>query len=130
MHFLQESYKLVQESRILQKCYNVEHFLQDSDNSFAKTHFLQEVLTKNVMWYSNQNFKKIQTTSRNNHRSSTVAVYNAKTVSESQQSGQNCKFPVTHHQTTIHQFTPMQSQNTLIRLAAHTPTNWVTLDQK
>ena len=36
IHFLQDSYKFVQESRILQKCYNVEHFLQESDNIFAK----------------------------------------------------------------------------------------------
>ena len=36
LHFLQESYKFVQESQILQICYNVEHFLQDSDNIFAK----------------------------------------------------------------------------------------------
>ena len=38
--FLQESYKFVQESQILQICYNVEHFLQDSDNIFAKNAFL------------------------------------------------------------------------------------------
>ena len=39
LHFLQESYKFVQESHILQICYNVEHFLQDSDNIFAKNAF-------------------------------------------------------------------------------------------
>ena len=39
LHFLQESYKFVQESQILQICYNVEHFLQDSDNIFAKNAF-------------------------------------------------------------------------------------------
>ena len=39
LHFLQESYKFVQESQILQICYNVEHFLQDSDNIFAKNGF-------------------------------------------------------------------------------------------
>ena len=32
MHCLQESYKFVHESQILQVCYNVEHFLQKSDN--------------------------------------------------------------------------------------------------
>ena len=37
--FLQESYKFVQEPQILQICYNVEHFLQDSDNIFAKIAF-------------------------------------------------------------------------------------------
>ena len=37
--FLQESYKFVQETQILQICYNVEHFLQDSDNIFAKIAF-------------------------------------------------------------------------------------------
>ena len=36
LHFLQESNKFVQESQTLQICYNVEHFLQDSDNVFAK----------------------------------------------------------------------------------------------
>ena len=39
LHFLQESYKFVQESKTLQICYNVEHFLQDSDNIFAKNAF-------------------------------------------------------------------------------------------
>ena len=33
MHFLQESYK---NRKLLQVCYNVEHFLQESDNIFAK----------------------------------------------------------------------------------------------
>ena len=42
LHFLQESYKFVQESQILQSCYNVEHFLQDSDNIFAKIAFLRQ----------------------------------------------------------------------------------------
>ena len=37
MHFLQEFYKFVQESQILQVCYNVEHFGQDSDNIFGKS---------------------------------------------------------------------------------------------
>ena len=36
MHFLQESYEFVQKSQILQVCYSVEHFLQESDNIFAK----------------------------------------------------------------------------------------------
>ena len=36
MHFSQESYPFVQESQILQVWYNVEHFLQESDNVFAK----------------------------------------------------------------------------------------------
>ena len=39
LYFLQESYKFVQESQILQICYNVEHFLQDSDNIFALNAF-------------------------------------------------------------------------------------------
>ena len=39
LHFLQESYKFAQESQTLQNCYNVEHFLQDSDNIFAKNAF-------------------------------------------------------------------------------------------
>ena len=42
LHFLQESYKFVQESQILQSCYNVEHFLQDSDDIFAKIAFLRQ----------------------------------------------------------------------------------------
>ena len=41
-NFLQESYKFVQESQILQSCYNVEHFLQDSDNILAKIAFLRQ----------------------------------------------------------------------------------------
>ena len=41
LNFLQEPYKFVQESQILQICYNVEHFLQDSDNIFAKIAFLR-----------------------------------------------------------------------------------------
>ena len=50
LHFLQESYKFVHESQTLQICYNVEHFLQDSDNIFAKKCiFWKEILTKNVM---------------------------------------------------------------------------------
>ena len=36
MHFLLESYEFVQKSQILQVCYNVERFLQESDNIFAK----------------------------------------------------------------------------------------------
>ena len=36
MHFLQESYKFAQDFQILQICYNFEHFLQESDNIFAK----------------------------------------------------------------------------------------------
>ena len=36
MHFLQESYEFVRKTQILQVCYSVEHFLQDSDNIFAK----------------------------------------------------------------------------------------------
>ena len=42
LHFLQEPYKFVQESQILQICYNVEHFLQDSDNISAKIEFLRK----------------------------------------------------------------------------------------
>ena len=39
LHFLQESHKSVQESQSLQICYNVDHFLQDFDNIFAKNAF-------------------------------------------------------------------------------------------
>ena len=39
LHFLQESYKFVHESQIFQVCYNVEHFLKDSDNVFEKKAF-------------------------------------------------------------------------------------------
>ena len=39
LHFLQESYKFVQESQILRICYSVEHFLQHFDNISAKLHF-------------------------------------------------------------------------------------------
>ena len=42
LHFLQKSYKFVQESQILQICYNVEHFLQDSDNISAKIAFFRK----------------------------------------------------------------------------------------
>ena len=36
IHFLKESHKFVKESQILQVCYNVEHYLQELDNVFAK----------------------------------------------------------------------------------------------
>ena len=42
LHSLQESYKIVQKPQILQICYNVEHFLQESDNIFANK-FLQKM---------------------------------------------------------------------------------------
>ena len=42
LHFLQESHKFVQELQILQICYHVEHFLQDSDNIFAKNAFFRK----------------------------------------------------------------------------------------
>ena len=68
LHFLQESYKFVQELQILQICYNVEHFLQDSDNVFAKNAFFSlEILTKDVMCYFDQKFKNHQTTSNNSN---------------------------------------------------------------
>ena len=59
LHFLQESYKFVQESQPLQICYNVEHFLQNSDNIFVlqNAFFWEEILTKIVMCYFDQNFK-------------------------------------------------------------------------
>ena len=38
MHFLQESYKFVQESQILQIWYNVEHFLPEFDNFYQNLH--------------------------------------------------------------------------------------------
>ena len=87
MHFLQESYKFVQESQILQSFYNVEHVLQDSDNIFAKNAFFGEkFLQKNVMCYFDQNFKNHQTPAT----TATDAVYNAQTVPGSQQKGPNC----------------------------------------
>ena len=68
LHFSQESYKFVQESQTLQFCYNVEHFLQDSDNIFAKNAFFwSEILTRNVMCHFDQKFKTHQTTSNNSH---------------------------------------------------------------
>ena len=36
MHFLQESYEFVRNTQFLQACCSVEHFLQESDNIFAK----------------------------------------------------------------------------------------------
>ena len=42
LHLLQESHKFVQKSQILQICYSVEHFLQDSDTIFAKNTFFFE----------------------------------------------------------------------------------------
>ena len=38
MHFLQESYEFVRKTQILQVCYSVEHFLQDSDNILQNLH--------------------------------------------------------------------------------------------
>ena len=47
MHFLQESYEFVRKTQILQICYSVEHFLQESDNIFAKGAFIcKKVLQK------------------------------------------------------------------------------------
>ena len=43
------SYKFVQESQILQICYNVEHFLQDSDNISANCIFALKNSSKNVI---------------------------------------------------------------------------------
>ena len=37
MHFLQESYEFVRKTQILQICYSVEHFLQESDNIFRNS---------------------------------------------------------------------------------------------
>ena len=42
MHFLQESHKFVQESQIPQNCYNVEHFLQKSDNILTKLAYIRK----------------------------------------------------------------------------------------
>ena len=59
LHFLQEPYQFVQESQTLQICYNVDHFLQDSDNIFAKNAcFSQEVLTKKCDVLSRPKFQK------------------------------------------------------------------------
>ena len=58
LHFLQESYKFVQESQILQICYNVENFVQDSDNISTKIAFFRKkfsqkmrcvILTENLL---------------------------------------------------------------------------------
>ena len=46
LHFLQEFHTFMQESQILQSCYNVEHFLQDSDNISAKIPFCVRSLYK------------------------------------------------------------------------------------
>ena len=42
MDFVQVFSNFVQESSILQACYNVELFLQDSDNIFAKLASIRE----------------------------------------------------------------------------------------
>ena len=76
MHFSQTSDKFVQETQLLQICYNFEHFLQASDNIFAKDAFFFRKKSKN--------FKNHPATT------ATVAVYNAQTVSGSQQKGPNC----------------------------------------
>ena len=62
LHFLQESYKFVQESQILQICFNIEHFLQDSDNIFAKTSFFHKKIlqkTRCVISTKNSLFKTV-----------------------------------------------------------------------
>ena len=57
MHFLQESYEFVQKSQILQVCYSVEHFLQESNNIFAKfASICKKFLQKNAMCYFDQKF--------------------------------------------------------------------------
>ena len=64
-------------TKTLQICYNVEHFLQDSDNIFAKN----AVFGKKFLQ------KKCDVSFR---PAATVAVYNAQTVPGSQQKGSNC----------------------------------------
>ena len=82
LHFLEKSYKFVQELPFLQICYNVEHFLEDSDNFFAK---IAEKKTKNVMCYFDQKFKIIKLPAT----TATFTVSNAQTASGLQQKGQN-----------------------------------------
>ena len=67
LHFLQNSYKFVQEPQILQICYNVEHFLQDSDNIFAKIAFFRNKFLQKMRCYFHQNLKNHQITSNNCH---------------------------------------------------------------
>ena len=49
LHFVQESYKFVQESQNWQVCYNVDHFLQYSDNISAKISILRKSSYKSAM---------------------------------------------------------------------------------
>ena len=81
--FLQEPYKFVQEPQILQICYNVEHFLQDSDNSFAI--ILNKFLQKIQCDISTKNSKIIKLPAT----TATFTVYNAQTAPGSQKNGQN-----------------------------------------
>ena len=60
LHFLHESYKFVQESQPLQICYIVEHFIQNSDNIFAKIHFLGRSSYKNCDVLFRTKFQKFQ----------------------------------------------------------------------
>ena len=50
MHFLQESYEFVQKPQIFLVCYSLEHFLQESDNTFAKfASICKKFVTKNAL---------------------------------------------------------------------------------
>ena len=84
--FLQESYKFVQEPQILQICYNVEHFLQDSDNIFAKIAFFRNKFLQKIQSdISTKNSKIIKLPAT----TATFTVYNAQTAPGSQKNGQN-----------------------------------------
>ena len=61
LHFLQESYKFVQESQPLQICYNVEHFIQNSDNIFAKNSFFGKKFLQKLWCVISNKISKIST---------------------------------------------------------------------
>ena len=56
MDFLQESYEFVRKTQILQICYSVEHFLQESDNIFAKFASICKKFLQKMRCYFDQKF--------------------------------------------------------------------------
>ena len=83
MHFLQESYNLLQESQILQICYNFEHLLQILDNILIKFACIRKKILQKAMCYFDQKFIKLPA------KTATFTVHKAQTAKGSWQKGQN-----------------------------------------
>ena len=77
MHFLQESYKFLQESQLLKICYNVERFLQESYNILTKFAYIRKKFLQKIRVKSTKNSKIIKLPAS----TGTFTVYNEQTVS-------------------------------------------------